>query len=130
LPVGGVHDPGIPRPGAGSRYPDVPPALPRTYRWRRCRTGAFSTIVGPVAEKEAAMEQSPSLGENGVDPHTTRPVGSGRVGRSRCPVWLGAAVGRTPREWGASVRHEAGTGRAVDDLSGADGNGWTTRAVR
>ena len=26
-------------------------------------------------------------------------------------------------------RHEAGTGRAVDDLSGAEQNGWTTRAV-
>jgi len=66
LPVGGVHDPGTPRQVQAAGIPTCRQPCPRTYRWRRCRNGAFSTIVGPVAEKEAAMDRSPSLAEIGV----------------------------------------------------------------
>ena len=107
MPVGGVHDPGIPRPGAGSRYPDVPPALPPDLpvtampergllddRRTRRREGSSD---GLVAEPRTASTR-------------TRTDPTGRVGPD-------------------TSRHEAGTGRAVDDLSGAEQNGWTTRAV-
>jgi hypothetical protein len=59
------------------------------------------------------MDRSPSLAEIGV----------------ALPGVVGAAVRELSRERGACGRPEAGTGRAVDDLSGAEENGWTTRAV-
>jgi hypothetical protein len=52
----------------------VQPALHWTYRWRRCRNGVFSTIVGAVAEKETGPDTS------------------------RSPLWLGPPDGAM--KWG------------------------------